>query len=289
MSVMARRLAACWALLAASPCFGLAITKVKGKTRSGGEPIEEAYQHYIETHEQYHPYSPPGSCDCLNFKEVYDTQQARCGSGYESYTHTLVAGDTMPNDNTWCKGIALYKHMDIAACVRVSKVGNPDRQYSRDHFTSGGWCYVSAACNDLGDNGLAVNDEVSVKICEYHDPWISDLPAAHLYAFAKEKQLDFPLLVQMAWGVMLDVYGERALKKRGELLDLGKTHALDPHAVVLCGKRPHVRNAGFDNCGSKSMYILEKNTFVWCVDCGMCLLDNDGNQTGCLGERALDY
>jgi len=101
------------------------------------------------------------ACECLNWKEVYDSGKAKCGDAVEFYVNNVGTAKKLEDFATWdyrsendkiCK--YMYTQLDSTRCNGLQP----------DH-ASGNWCYVSSACSAL-HGGQTVNDQVSWKQCQ---------------------------------------------------------------------------------------------------------------------------
>lgn len=138
--------------------------------------------------------SPPGVCNCLNWKKVYEEGLARCGEGAEG--HTMIA------DNVGKKGIcenypginnsAFYLNQAHEYCLSMELVSKP----VKTHY--GFWCYVQGGCRQLGA-GHAVNKDLAWKTCTKSDQQLGDLKPQELFSLAKKSGVNHTQIALAAY------------------------------------------------------------------------------------------
>mmetsp|Transcript_2502 Transcript_2502/g.5025 ORF Transcript_2502/g.5025 Transcript_2502/m.5025 type:complete len:270 (+) Transcript_2502:95-904(+) len=101
-------------------------------------------------------------CECLNWKQVYDSHRVFCGEGLEFHVFEGALGYDLPGISfieTNFKGIYdqfctnFFKRMDNRYCVNIGMY-----PYGMPSMYAGQWCYVSKACTEL-NGGKAVADK----------------------------------------------------------------------------------------------------------------------------------
>lgn len=108
--------------------------------------------------------SARSSCECMNWKDTYDSGAVQCGDGKEvfevnpSKTPQKYRVDTPMGKKKWCQ--IFFTKLDFNQCVNIGP--------GADGSDEGTWCYVSKECDTLrGGHKLA---NVSWKLCRRSDP-----------------------------------------------------------------------------------------------------------------------
>jgi len=150
------------------------------------------------------------ACSCLNWATTYRSGRVKCGDGLELTDPELAEHE----DVEFCHNFpgmpdsAFFPHQDHTMCVKALKSKGPEPvPYP------GTWCYVSSACQAL-NGGRAVNPSTSFKKCGSGDRKLSDLPPKQLFAFAKQMNLDYQMIILMSypWGGPAEMQGELSFK-----------------------------------------------------------------------------
>jgi len=198
------------------------------------------------------------SCQCLNWKQTYDSGAVLCGEGLE-LTSSVFAAEGGPK-LTAAQWIAMmhsptkslpFKDWNEEICVHL--LNNYDDNkcirgggYMDSEFFGQAWCYVSRQC---GGQSLAVNGtqapanapQVSAKFCENGtDPFLGAMAPPELFEYGKRMGLEVPDdLVRLAYPIDGEwFWKDRAQQewKMDELMAQGVPTVMDESGELIKDK-----------------------------------------------------
>merc|ERR1719343_744125 len=87
------------------------------------------------------------SCECLNWKETYATQEANCGDGMEFHWARKTGTPRAFIDATHYDRLCthFFQRMNDNKCVLMDLI-NASEAVSSTRWDAQSWCYVSADC-----------------------------------------------------------------------------------------------------------------------------------------------
>lgn len=146
-------------------------------------------------------------CECLNWKQVYDSKRAVCGEALELYEKIKPAMNLTLMQATfiwkhlgvfdyyeYCK--SFFHRMDNNYCVNVAMV-----EYGTEDFHGQQWCYVSDECQAL-NGGQRVSQKESYFFLGHVIAWLPNAISYPVMGFA-EKYLHTPEPVRrdLSWKI----------------------------------------------------------------------------------------
>jgi len=190
------------------------------------------------------------SCQCLNWKQTYDSEALLCGEGLELTTgvfedsgYVLTAEEWIDKMHNPTKRFGawrsfhkemcdhLFRNYDDNKCVRAGS------DQSALQWFGESWCYVSRQCDSPGlmavyDTQAPANaPQVSVKYCaEGTDSMLGDMAPQELFEYGKRMGIELPGdLVKLAYPIERSFFWEdRALHET----DLAKLRARGQPVVI---------------------------------------------------------
>jgi len=176
------------------------------------------------------------SCDCIDWKAVYDKHNVRCGQGYE-----LGQGGAfkkaraelpakVPSGNGFYDEFCTRMYMQISfqACFN-KKFGTPSEQ----------WCYVSAQCE--GAEKVEGTD-VAIKTCSHDDHLMNNTGPEELNRLAGLDHLEIGLFGKLSYNMEPEKWS--AVEAASGLTDtkLMQTHTMETY-YGLSWTGPHEKTS----------------------------------------------
>jgi len=171
-----------------------------------------------------------GSCDCMNWAEVYWRNNAMCGRANELYFLSKMGFSASYAATEPVTGMPhkmcydFFKNFASTACVNIDLLPFPE-----DEFTGKQWCYVSNDCANLNGGGYATNIEgfsqsswhnlqsasqQAWKICDPTEPGTPALSVRlvpEVVALGEESDVSLSRILKLAYPAVNISWGEASL------------------------------------------------------------------------------
>jgi len=198
------------------------------------------------------------SCQCLNWKQTYDSGALLCGEGFELSSSVFTKAGPKVTAPKWLammhsptERLATFKDWHEEMCVHF--LNNYDDNkcirgggYIQSEISQRTWCYVSRQCVNAshavdGTQAPANAPQVSVKFCEDGtDPRLGDMAPQELFEYGKRMGIEMPGdFVRLAYPIDRDFFWEdraQSAKMMLHALEFGKPFVVDGRGELIKDK-----------------------------------------------------